>query len=53
VIKSRRIRWVGYEACIGEMVNACKILVKGPEGKKLHGGGGLGIDGRVVLRASV
>jgi hypothetical protein len=28
VIKSRRIRWVGCVACIGEMRNTCEILVK-------------------------
>jgi hypothetical protein len=27
MIKSRRMRWVGHAACIGEMRNAYKILV--------------------------
>jgi hypothetical protein len=27
VIKSRRMRWEGYKACMGEMRNAYKILV--------------------------
>jgi hypothetical protein len=34
VIKSRRMRWAGHVACIGEMKNAYKILVGKPEGKR-------------------
>jgi hypothetical protein len=37
VIKSRRMRWAGHVACIGEMRNAYKILVGRPEGKRLLG----------------
>jgi hypothetical protein len=32
VIKSRRIRWIGHVACMGEMRNAHNILVGKPEG---------------------
>jgi hypothetical protein len=34
VIKSRKMRWVGHTACIGEMRNAYKILVGKPEWKR-------------------
>jgi hypothetical protein len=34
VIKSRKMRWVGKVALMGEMRNAYKILVRKPEGKK-------------------
>jgi len=34
VIKSKRMRWVGHVACMGEMRNAYKILVGKPEGKR-------------------
>jgi len=33
VVKSRRIRWVGYVARVGEIRNACNILVGKPEGR--------------------
>jgi hypothetical protein len=33
VIRSRRMRWVGHEACMGEMRNAYKILVGSADGK--------------------
>jgi hypothetical protein len=33
VIKSRKMRWVGYVACIGEKGNAKRVLVGQPEGK--------------------
>jgi hypothetical protein len=35
VIKSRRMRWVGHVARIGEMRNTFKILFGGPEGMRL------------------
>jgi hypothetical protein len=38
VIKSRRIRWVGHKARMGEMGNAYKILVRKLEGKRPLGG---------------
>jgi hypothetical protein len=34
MIKSRRIRWAGYVALMGEKRNACRILVGKPEGKR-------------------
>jgi hypothetical protein len=34
MIKSRRIRWAGYVAKMGEKRNAYRILVGKPEGKK-------------------
>jgi hypothetical protein len=34
VIKSRRIRWVGYVARMGEGRNGYKVLVGRPEGKR-------------------
>jgi hypothetical protein len=34
VIKSRRMRWVGHVARMGEMRNVYKILVGKPEGKR-------------------
>jgi hypothetical protein len=34
IIKSRRIRWAGNVAQMGEKRNACRILVGKPEGKK-------------------
>jgi len=34
VIKSRRIRWVGYVARMGERRGVCRFLVGQPEGKK-------------------
>jgi hypothetical protein len=33
MIKSRRMRWTGQVECMGEMRNACKIVVGKPEGK--------------------
>jgi hypothetical protein len=37
VIKSRRMRWAGYVARMGEMRNTYRILVGKPEGKKQLG----------------
>jgi hypothetical protein len=34
VTKSRKMRWVGHEACMGEIRHAYKILVRKPEGKR-------------------
>jgi hypothetical protein len=34
VIKSRRMRWVGHVACMGEMKNTYKILIREPEGRR-------------------
>jgi hypothetical protein len=34
MIKSRRTRWAGHVACIGEKRNAYRIMVGKPEGKR-------------------
>jgi hypothetical protein len=34
VIKSRRIKWAGHAAQMGEKRNACRLFVGKPEGKK-------------------
>jgi len=34
VIKSRRIRWAGHAARIGEKIGAYRVLVGKPEGKR-------------------
>jgi hypothetical protein len=34
IIKSRRMRWAGHVACIGEKRNAYRLLVGNPEGKR-------------------
>jgi hypothetical protein len=34
IIKSRRMRWAGHVACMGEKRNAYRILVTKPEGKR-------------------
>jgi hypothetical protein len=34
VIKSRRMRWAGHVARMGEVRGACKILVGKPEGRR-------------------
>jgi hypothetical protein len=34
MIKSRRIRWEGHVAVIGENSNASRILVRKPDGKR-------------------
>jgi len=37
VIKTRRMRWAGYVACMGEMRSVYRVLVAKPEGKRLFG----------------
>jgi hypothetical protein len=37
MIKSRRMRWAGHVARMGEASNACSILVGKPEGKRSLG----------------
>jgi hypothetical protein len=49
VIKSRRIRWAGHVACMGERRGIYGVLVWKPEGKR-ECLGDPGIDGRMVLR---
>jgi hypothetical protein len=34
IIKSRRMRWAGHVARMGEKRNACRLLVGKPEGKR-------------------
>jgi hypothetical protein len=34
MIRSRRIRWAGHVARMGEKGNACRLLVEKPEGNK-------------------
>jgi hypothetical protein len=34
MIKSRRMGWAGHVARMGEKRNACRILVRKPEGKR-------------------
>jgi hypothetical protein len=35
VIKTRRMRWVGHVACMGQRRNAYRALLGKPEGEKL------------------
>jgi hypothetical protein len=37
IIKSRRIRWAGHVACMGEKRSAYRLLVGNPEGKRPQG----------------
>ena len=32
VIKSRKMRWAGHVACMGERLGVYRVLVGGPEG---------------------
>jgi hypothetical protein len=34
IIKSRRMRWAGHAARVGEKRNACRLFVGKPEGKR-------------------
>jgi hypothetical protein len=36
-IKSRRMRWAGHVACMGEDRNVYRVLMGKPEGKRPHG----------------
>ena len=47
VIKSRRMRWVGHVARMGEERGAYRVLVGKQEGK-IHWGD-LGVDGWIIL----
>jgi hypothetical protein len=48
VIKSRKMRWAGNVARMGERRDVYKVLVGKPEGKNHleH----LGVDGRIILK---
>jgi hypothetical protein len=48
VVKSRRMRWVGHVACMGEERGVHRVLVGKPEGKRHWGDPD--IDGRIILR---
>jgi len=48
VIKSRRIRWAGHVARIGEERGVYRVLVGKPEGRNHWGD--LGVDGWIILR---
>ena len=37
LIKSRRLRWAGHVACMGERIGAYRVLVGKPEGMRPHG----------------
>jgi len=47
VIKSRRMRWAGHVACMGEERGVYRVLVGKPEGRRPLGD--LGIDGGIIL----
>ena len=47
VIKSRRMRWVGHVARMGEEKGVYRVLVGKPEGKNHWGD--LGVDGWIIL----
>jgi hypothetical protein len=48
VIKSQRIRWAEYVACMGARRGAYRVLVVRPEGKRLLGRHRRG--GRIILK---
>ena len=48
VIKSKRMRWAGHVACMGERRGAYRVLVAKPEGKNHLED--LGVDGSVILK---
>jgi hypothetical protein len=48
VIKSRKLRWVGYVARIGRVEVAYRVLVGKPEGRNHLEDPGL--DGRIMLK---
>jgi hypothetical protein len=47
VIKSRRLRWAGHMACMGEGRGVYRVLVGKPEGKRRWGDAG--VDGRIMV----
>ena len=48
VIKSRRMRWAGHVARVGERRGVYMVLVGKPGGKRPLGK--LGVDGRIMLK---
>jgi len=47
VIKSRRMRWAGHVACMGEEEGVYRVLVGKPEGRNHWGD--QGVDGWIIL----
>ena len=47
VIKSRRMRWAGHVARMGEVKGVYRVLVRKPEGKSHWGD--LGVGGWIIL----
>jgi len=47
VIKSRRIKWAGHVARVGNRRGVFRVLVRKPEGKSHLGDPG--VDGRIIL----
>ena len=47
-ITSRRMRWAGHVALMGERRGVYRVLVGKPEGKSQLGD--QGVDGRIILR---
>ena len=48
VVRSRRMRWVGHVACMGEKKNTCRVLVGKPYGKDHFED--VSLDRRTVLK---
>jgi len=48
MIKSRRMRWAGHVARMGEERGVYRVLVGKPDGKRPLRD--LGVDGRIILR---
>jgi hypothetical protein len=48
VVKSRRMRWAGHVARMGEDRGVYRVLVGKPEGKRPLGG--QDVDGRIILK---
>jgi hypothetical protein len=47
VMKSRRLRWAGHVARMGERRGAYRTLVGKPEGRRPFD---VGVDGRIILK---
>jgi hypothetical protein len=49
VIKSRRLRWAGHVACIGERRGAYRALVGKPEGRRPLGTSRCGLEDDIKM----
>jgi hypothetical protein len=49
VIKSRRMRWIGHVACMGEGRGVYRVLVERPEGKRPLGRPGRGWEDNIKM----